>query len=52
MVPAWWDVLRGHEVASKIEYEIEQALGNRMPRLMLSRDAGGLRELCGQSSGR
>jgi cation diffusion facilitator family transporter len=27
MVPAWWDVQRGHEVASKIEYEIEQALG-------------------------
>ncbi len=27
MVPAWWDVLRGHEVASRIEYEIEQALG-------------------------
>jgi cation diffusion facilitator family transporter len=27
MVPAWWDVQRGHEVASKIEYEIERALG-------------------------
>ncbi len=27
MVPATWDVRRGHEVASAIEYEIEQALG-------------------------
>jgi cation diffusion facilitator family transporter len=27
MVPAWWDVRRGHRVASTIEYEIEQALG-------------------------
>jgi cation diffusion facilitator family transporter len=27
MVPAGWDVARGHEVASAIEYEIEQALG-------------------------
>jgi cation diffusion facilitator family transporter len=27
MVPATWDVRRGHEVASAIEYEIETALG-------------------------
>lgn len=27
MVPENWDVRRGHEAASKIEYEIEQALG-------------------------
>ncbi|HEX4792188.1 MAG TPA: cation diffusion facilitator family transporter [Humisphaera sp.] len=27
MVPADWDVRRGHQVASTIEYEIEQALG-------------------------
>lgn len=27
MVPAGWDVRRGHEVASTIEYEIERALG-------------------------
>jgi cation diffusion facilitator family transporter len=27
MVPATWDVRRGHEVASAIEYEIERALG-------------------------
>jgi cation diffusion facilitator family transporter len=27
MVPASWDVQRGHEVASAIEYEIETALG-------------------------
>jgi cation diffusion facilitator family transporter len=27
MVPARWDIRRGHEVASSIEYEIEQALG-------------------------
>jgi cation diffusion facilitator family transporter len=27
MVPAKWDIARGHEVASAIEYEIEQALG-------------------------
>lgn len=27
MVPPDWDVRRGHEVASRIEYEIEQALG-------------------------
>lgn len=27
MVPPTWDVRRGHEVASAIEYEIEQALG-------------------------
>ncbi len=27
MVPAWWDIQRGHNVASTIEYEIEQALG-------------------------
>ncbi len=26
MVPAWWDIRRGHEVASSIEYEIEQAI--------------------------
>jgi cation diffusion facilitator family transporter len=26
MIPAWWDVRRGHEIASSIEYEIEQAL--------------------------
>jgi cation diffusion facilitator family transporter len=26
MVPAWWDIDRGHRVASNIEYEIEQAL--------------------------
>ncbi|MGA3065329.1 MAG: cation diffusion facilitator family transporter [Tepidisphaeraceae bacterium] len=27
MVPAWWNVQRGHRAASAIEYEIEQALG-------------------------
>jgi cation diffusion facilitator family transporter len=27
IVPGWWDVDRGHRVASTIEYEIEQALG-------------------------
>jgi cation diffusion facilitator family transporter len=27
MVPSEWDVKRGHEAASSIEYEIEQALG-------------------------
>jgi cation diffusion facilitator family transporter len=27
MVPATWDIRRGHEAASAIEYEIEQALG-------------------------
>jgi cation diffusion facilitator family transporter len=27
MVPAWWDIRRGHEIASAIEYEIEQAIG-------------------------
>lgn len=27
-VPAWWDVQRGHHVASEIEGEIERALGN------------------------
>jgi cation diffusion facilitator family transporter len=27
MVPAGWDVAHGHEVASSIEYEIEQAIG-------------------------
>jgi cation diffusion facilitator family transporter len=27
MVPASWDIARGHETASSIEYEIEQALG-------------------------
>src|SRR5947209_3478807 len=27
MLPAGWDITRGHEVASAIEYEIEQALG-------------------------
>jgi cation diffusion facilitator family transporter len=27
MVPASWDVKHGHEVASSIEYEIEQAIG-------------------------
>src|SRR5205085_5933137 len=26
MVPRWWDVDKGHRVASSIEYEIEQAL--------------------------
>ena len=27
MVPAWWDIQRGHKVASAIEYEIEKSLG-------------------------
>ncbi len=27
VIPATWDVRRGHEIASAIEYEIEQALG-------------------------
>jgi cation diffusion facilitator family transporter len=27
MVPGWWEVQRGHDVASTIEYEIENALG-------------------------
>jgi divalent metal cation (Fe/Co/Zn/Cd) transporter len=27
MVPPDWDIRHGHEVASAIEYEIEQALG-------------------------
>ncbi|CAN5517248.1 cation diffusion facilitator family transporter [soil metagenome] len=27
MVPAWWDITRAHSVASAIEYEIEQMLG-------------------------
>jgi cation diffusion facilitator family transporter len=27
VVPGWWDIERGHRVASNIEYEIEQALG-------------------------
>jgi divalent metal cation (Fe/Co/Zn/Cd) transporter len=27
LVPAWWDIQRGHQIASSIEYEIEQALG-------------------------
>jgi divalent metal cation (Fe/Co/Zn/Cd) transporter len=27
VVPPEWDVARGHEVASAIEHEIEQALG-------------------------
>lgn len=27
MVPAWWNIARGHEVASRIEYEIELTLG-------------------------
>ena len=27
VVPGWWDIERGHRVASTIEYEIEQALG-------------------------
>lgn len=27
MVPAWWDIERGHRVASGIEYEIELSLG-------------------------
>lgn len=27
MVPAWWDIQRGHDLASDIEYEIERALG-------------------------
>jgi cation diffusion facilitator family transporter len=27
VVPSDWDIAHGHEVASKIEYEIEQALG-------------------------
>jgi cation diffusion facilitator family transporter len=27
MMPADWDIRRGHEIASAIEYEIEQALG-------------------------
>lgn len=27
VVPAWWDIARGHRAASAIEYEIEQALG-------------------------
>src|SRR5258706_7979169 len=27
MVPGWWDIRRGHEIASTIEYEIEKALG-------------------------
>lgn len=27
MIPAWWDIARGHKVASVIEYEIERAIG-------------------------
>jgi cation diffusion facilitator family transporter len=27
MIPAWWDIEKGHRVASTIEYEIEQAIG-------------------------
>lgn len=27
VVPAWWDINRSHQVASKIEYEIELAVG-------------------------
>jgi cation diffusion facilitator family transporter len=27
MVPAWWNVQRGHQAASAIEYEIERAMG-------------------------
>ncbi len=27
MVPGWWEVQRGHDVASAIEYEIENTLG-------------------------
>jgi cation diffusion facilitator family transporter len=28
MVPAWFDIERGHQIASSIEYEIEQSLGD------------------------
>jgi cation diffusion facilitator family transporter len=27
VLPAWWDIRAGHDVASAIEYEIEQAIG-------------------------
>jgi len=41
MVPAHWDVRHGHEVASRIEYEIEQALleGNATAHVEPCKDA-------------
>jgi hypothetical protein len=42
MVPADWDVRRGHQVASTIEYEIEQALavGNATAHVEPCQDPG------------
>jgi cation diffusion facilitator family transporter len=42
MVPADWDIRRGHQVASRIEYEIEQALriGNATAHVEPCADAG------------
>jgi divalent metal cation (Fe/Co/Zn/Cd) transporter len=41
VVPAHWDIQHGHEVASRIEYEIEQALieGNATAHVEPCKDA-------------
>ena len=40
-VPAWWDVTRGHQIASDIENEIQNALseGNATAHIEPCRDA-------------
>ena len=49
MVPAEWDVRHGHEVASALEYEIEQALGEANATAHVEPCAG---EKCASCQGR
>jgi cation diffusion facilitator family transporter len=48
VVPARWDVQRGHQVASAIEYEIEQALGTGNATAHVEPCAGETCECCGK----
>lgn len=48
MVPATWDIRRGHEVASAIEYEIEQALGEGNATAHVEPCANGACATCGR----
>lgn len=49
MVPATWDIRRGHEVASIIEHEIEQALGEGNATAHVEPCANGACASCGMN---
>ena len=50
MVPATWDIRRGHEVASAIEHEIEQALGEGNATAHVEPCANGACSSCGTNT--